>query len=150
MKGVRERLAPDSEPPRVFHWSHAEVSTLESAYNSAVARHPERSDSWSEPRWFDFLKLVMKSQPVVVRGALKFGLKAVAFAMYKHGLIQTCWESGPTDGLGAMTGAWSCNRQAKEKNVRLIETPLMQEIEKYNEVDCKVMMEIISYLRRSN
>jgi len=149
MKAVRERLAPDDDP-RIFHWSHAETSNLQTSYNAAVKRHPERAAAWSEPRWFDFLKQVMKAQPVVVHGALAFGLKAVAQALHQHGLIQTCWESGPTDGLGAMIGAWSCAREAFDKSVRLGEIPLMREIENYNEVDCRVMMEIMTFFRNNH
>lgn len=33
-----------------------------------------------------------------------FGLKSIAQAMQGHGHIQTKWESGPADGLGAMVG----------------------------------------------
>ena len=40
------------------------------AYNSAKARHPDRP--WPDPRLFDFLNLVVRKEPVVVRGALWF------------------------------------------------------------------------------
>jgi hypothetical protein len=145
MHEVKARRAAAGEDPLVFHWSHAEVSTLVSAYNSAVARH--HGKDWPRVRWFDFLKEVARKEPVVVRGALGFGLKAIAKAMFQHGLIETSWGDGPTDGLGAMVGAWSAAEEASKANVALIETSLMSEIEAYNEVDCKVMMEIIHYLR---
>jgi hypothetical protein len=41
-----------------------------------------------------------------VTGAFGFGLKAIARAMAAQGLIETTWEDGPADGLGAMVGAW--------------------------------------------
>ena len=84
----------------------------------------------------------------MVRGALNFGLKSFARAMYSHGLIQTSWGDTKVDGLGAMTGAWWCEAEAQKRGSKLIATDLMQEIASYNEVDCKVMMEIIRYLRR--
>ena len=148
METVRQRLDPDGEEPRVFHWSHAELTTLETAFNSAKNRHPEKD--WGNPRWFDFLTRVAKEEPVVVKGAFGFGLKTVAKAMYTHGHIKTDWEAGPTDGLGAMVGAWSCAAEASERGCGLPETELMQEIAEYNEVDCKVMMEIVRHLRRSH
>jgi hypothetical protein len=144
MAEVQGRLG-STEPPRVFHWSPAEVSSLETAYNSAIRRHPERT--WPEPRWFDFLNRVVKAEPVVVRGALGFGLKAIGKALHKHGLIKTHWEDGPTDGLGAMVGAWSAAAEAHRSGVSLREVELMREIERYNEVDCRVMYEVISWLR---
>ena len=150
MKAVQERISPN-HTPRIFHWSPAETSNLRDAYNAAVCRHPEYAAAWSEePYWFDFLMQVMKAQPVVVRGALGFGLKSVAQAMYKHRLIVSRWDSGPTDGLGAMIGAWRCAVEAKNKDIDLQQVPLMKEIERYNEIDCKVMMEIVRYLRNTH
>ena len=148
MEAVRQRLDPDGEEPMVFHWSHAEATTLETAFNSAKNRHPEKD--WGNPKWFDFLMRVAREEPVVVNGAFGFGLKAVAKAMYTHGHIKTDWEAGPTDGLGAMVGAWSCAAEASERGCGLPETELMREIAEYNEVDCKVMMEIVRHLRRSH
>ena len=52
------------------------------------------------------------------------------------------------DGLGAMTAAWWCDAEARKRDVSMTETGLMQEVARYNEVDCKVMMEILRYLRR--
>ena len=69
-----------------FHWSQAELTALERAYNSARVRHQERAD-WPELGWYDFLQKVMHEEPIVVQGALGFGLKAVANAMHSQGLI---------------------------------------------------------------
>lgn len=145
MDDVISRLAATEAKPRVFHWSHAEKSTFETAFNSAVNRHPDKV--WNKPYWYDFLKNVIREEPVTVQGAFGFGLKAIATAMKKLSYIETGWDAGPTDGLGAMVGAWTAAREAKAKGIKLTETSLMEEIKKYNEVDCKVMMEIINYLR---
>jgi hypothetical protein len=110
-----------------------------------MTRHP--GNTWPSLHWFDFLGKVVKAEPVVVRGAMAFGLKAVAKALYQHKLIETVWTDGPTDGLGAMVGAWWCEDEARRLGVSLGELPLMQEIARYNEVDCRVMMETIHYLR---
>lgn len=150
MGAVSRRLAPAAAPPHVFHWSHAETSTLVTAYNSAVERHPDKASAWTTPRWFDFLRNVMRAEPVVVRGSLGFGLKAIAQAMHAHGLISTNWETGPTDGLGAMVAAWSAAKESADQGIRLTDHPLMREVEAYNEVDCRVMLEIIEYLRQSH
>lgn len=148
MQDTKKRLSTIPDPPVVFHWSHAEVSTLERAYNSATARHPGKP--WTAPQWFDFLKKVIREEPVVVRGALGFGLKAIAKSKHAHGLIETNWGDGPTDGLGAMVGAWTAAREAAGTGRKLSEMPLVKEIEAYNEVDCKVMMEIVRYLRANH
>ena len=103
MHEVRDRLDPTNPTPRLIHWSNAEVTALERAYNSAKARHGENAD-WPDLGWYDFLMKVMREEPVVVRGALGFGLKAVANAMHARGLIETSWADSPVDGLGAMGG----------------------------------------------
>jgi hypothetical protein len=144
MSIVRGRLSPGSEPP-VIHWSPAEESTYEKQYNSAKNRHPDKD--WPTPHWFDFLNRVMKDEPVVIRGAMNFGLKAVAKALHKHGLIETLWGDGPTDGLGAMVGAWRCYEESTKTGQPVQSIGLMQQIAAYNEVDCRVMMEAIRYLR---
>ena len=149
MSAVRERLGPANGTPRIFHWSHAEISALDTAYNSARARHQERAD-WPDLGWYDFLTNVMRKEPVVVRGALSFGLKAVANAMHTRGIIETDWADSPVDGLGAMVGAWRCDEQAQKQVVAMTGLPLMGEIVRYNEVDCKVMMEFVSYLRANH
>ena len=147
MAAVRARLAPSSRA-MVVHWSPHERSTLEEAFDAAVKRHPEKD--WRHPdwAWFDFLARVVREEPVVVRGAHGFGLKAVANAMHALGLVRTKWDEGPVDGLGAMVGAWRCEREAAQAGGRLIDTDLMRGIRRYNEVDCKVMMELVRYLRR--
>ena len=143
MATVTGRLAPGSEPV-VFHWAHHERTEL----RAASARHPEAAAVWPKVHWFDFLREVMQAEPVVVRGAHEFGLKAVTNALHSLGLVHVSWQSGPADGQGAMVGAWWCQHQIDSgENRRLHDLELMQQIEDYNEIDCKAMMDIIRYLR---
>ena len=90
----------------------------------------------------------MREEPVVVRGAHGFELKAVTNAMYDLGLVETRWNEGPADGLGAMVGAWWCEREAARSGGSVRDLEVMKGIERYNEVDCKAMMELVRYLRR--
>lgn len=130
--------------PRLTHWSHAE----EYQWEKAVEKNKLEWISEIEPRWFDLLD-VFRDEPVVVKGALTFGLKEVAKAMKSHGMITTQWGDGPySDGSSAMLGAYHASREAINKGISMRDTPQMKEIVKYNEVDCKVMYEIITYLRR--
>ncbi len=148
MEQVRQRLALQLATPRLIHWSPAEVSFFEKAYDSARAR--QRRPDWPSLNWFDFLQRVVRAEPIVLRGALAFGLKAVAKAMHAHGLIETLWGDGPADGLGAMVGAWWCAEESRRTGVPMSRIDLMQDIICYNEVDCKVMMEIVRYLRENH
>ena len=146
---VRERLDRANSKPRIFHWAHAEPTTLHNAHNSAWNRH-HQPDDWPVLDWYDFLQKVMREEPVVVRGALGFGLKNVANAMHSQGLIETNWADSLVDGLGAMVGVWRCDEEARRLGVPMTSLPLMHEIARYNEIDCKVMMEIVRYLRANH
>ena len=119
---------------------------LKNSFNSTINRHQNKQ--WAEPNWYDFLNLVVRDEPVTVKGSLGFGLKSMAQAMHSHGLIDTVWDSSVTDGLGAMVGAWWSAAEAKTQGCPMRNIELMSEIEKYNEIDCKVMMEVIVYLRQ--
>ncbi len=145
------RVCADRDTPleqaRIFHWSPAETSSLTEAYNAAIVR--QGSPPWPKLPWVDLLNRLMKEQPVTVRGAFAFGLKAIAKAMHAHGLIQTLWSDGPADGLGAMVGAWWCHREASRRGAAMTDLDLMREIERYNEVDCKVMAEVLAFLRQN-
>lgn len=158
METVRRRIAPSVARPLVFHWSPAETSTL-SGLESARERSPERAKAWEgeqEPNWYDFLNRVIKKGPVVVRGPMGFGLKTVGKSLKRHGLIETEWPGGILDGLGAMVAAWSCYAESARTGRPVAELELMDEpdpgaatrgIKQYNEIDSKVMMEVIAYLR---
>lgn len=154
MNAVRDRLAPNILKPMIYHWSAAEVSQAETAYKSALKRLQE--DRLRGLNWFDLWREVFKATPIAVNGAWGFGLKGIAKNMQRHGLIKTTWADGPTDGLGAMAGAWWCYAESQATGVSIndIATPttgrtLMREIRDYNEVDCKVMWEILRYLRET-
>jgi hypothetical protein len=97
--------------------------------------------------WFDVLERVIRAEPVAVTGAFNFGLKAIAKAMHDAGLIETIWKDGPTDGLGAMTATWAAARDAVAREQPLSQHELIIEIGRYNEVDCRAMAEIFTWLR---
>ena len=147
MSAVKLSLSRE-ETPCIIHWSYAEPVNYEEAYDSARQRHPDKG--WPAVNWFDLWARVVRKEPVVVRGALNFGLKSFARAMHSHGLIRTSWGDTNVDGLGAMTGAWWCDDEAARRGCTLSGVDLMREIVRYNEVDCKVMMEIVDYLRKNH
>ena len=140
-----KQLRTSLQDARLFHWSPAETSVLTEAYNAAKVR--QQATDWPELPWIDLLNRVVREQPVTVRGAFGFGLKAIAKALYAHRLIKTSWDDGPTDGLGAMVGAWWCDREAGRLGTSMADLELMKEIENYNETDCRVMAEALAFMR---
>jgi hypothetical protein len=136
----------DVASARLVHWSPAETSNFERAYDNARDRHPDRD--WPVLTWFDLLHEVVQAEPLVVRGAFSFSLKPIARSLHTLGHIRTHWGGGLADGAGAMAGAWNAAVEAKRSGVALGATAVMGEIARYNEVDCRVMAEILDYLRR--
>ena len=126
--------------PRIFHWGHIERTI----YNKLRSK----TKMWGDLNWFDLCKTI-QTEIIVFKDALSYGLKEVANALYKHKLLNTSWKnhSKCLDGLNAMVSMMECNDIAVKNNVSLTNMSIMKDIEKYNEVDCKVMWEIIEVLR---
>lgn len=128
--------------PNFYHWSHAEPT----CYNKALARH---NFKWRQVNFCDLLT-VFKQEPIVIKGNLKYGLKGIAKAMHHHNFIETIWESDNpcSNGLTAMVLAWKVYKKNKMKDIH--NNPIIQDIIKYNIIDCKVLWEIINYLRNNH
>lgn len=131
---------------RLFHWHWAEPSFLETSYNSSVVRHG-RLD-WAGLPWVDLLHGVFKAQPILVGGTSGYGLKEIARALHAEGIIDTLWDDGVGGGMEAMAGAWWADREAAKTGGSMRDFDVMDAIERYNEVDCRVMAEILAWLRR--
>ena len=133
--------------PKCIHWARAE----DIMWSDAVERHNPVSDEWKSWmwNWLDLL-LVFKEEPIVINGCMSFGLKDVASAMKKHGFIKTSWnkKSICVDGQSAMIAARKAHVAARESGVSMKRIPIMKQIIKYNEVDVRVLYEIITYLRK--
>lgn len=137
---------------KLIHWSHAEITF----YNKFLSKHPY--NNYNEFKSFDLYKLFLDNN-IVVKGALNFSLKTIANAMYKNKLINTCWDSSSicSNGLEAMFLAYNLyknNDNIDNNNIVAMQQinpkgHIMKEIIKYNIIDCKVMWEILSYLRNN-
>ena len=101
--------------------------------------------------FYDLYKLFY-DEPIVVKGALNFSLKSIAKALYKNNLIESSWDSSNpcSNGLTAMILANEIYEKVYKKTIDNISyDPVMKEIIKYNEIDCKVMWEIHNLLRNN-
>jgi putative phage-type endonuclease len=137
----------DGKQPRLWHWSHAERTF----YNSTMCRHIELIPAEQLLKnWCDLLK-IFKDEPIVVRGALNFSLKSVVKAFSYHGFIGTNYqESSVSNGLDAMVLAYNEYIKCKKNNKKFTDSNVVKDIEKYNEIDCRVLGEILIYLRASH
>jgi hypothetical protein len=124
-----------------FHWSQAEPTQ----YKKLLRRH---NNSLKNMKFYDLYKLFTKNN-IVVKGALNFSLKSVAKAMFNNNLIESSWdkESPCSNGLNAMLMAY---KLYKHNNIVTTEEPIMKDIIYYNMIDCKVLWEILFYLRNNH
>jgi hypothetical protein len=126
---------------RLFHWSHAEQTMLEKAFE----RHPSLLKLWENHiEWVDMCD-IFTSEPIVIKNALCFKLKDIGNALYSNGLISTYWDSSElSDGLSAMTfGIKYYQKQNKTEE----DYNMFNKIVKYNLIDCKVVWDIVKMLR---
>ena len=86
---------------------------------------------------------ILKKGQVVVNGSLSgFGLKSISTALYNAGLIPLKYDSKCTSGEVSMASALSYYEQKLQEE--------MDDIIKYNTLDCQVIYEILTYLRKNH
>ena len=125
-------------------WTTAECRQFDRAStDSTVSDHI--SDDWKLNDWCDLCDVFQK-EPIVIKGCFKFGLKPIAKAMLNHGMISTKIESKCDSGMIAMVKAWECYK----KSGNPAEADTMKDIAMYNEFDCKVLWDIVRYLRANH
>jgi len=119
---------------KCMHWSNAEPSLFNKlCQNFQIENTLE---------WIDLLK-IFKETKYSKKGLKNFGLKSVAKSLYQNGQIKTFWADDIYDGLGA-------NKLIKDnfqEDFRQIKD--LDKVIYYNEIDCRVLFEILGYLKDS-
>ena len=122
----------------LWHWGAAENYL----YRNAMNKHADLLSKVNLlTEWCDMLKL-FKEEPIITRGMLNFSLKSVVNAFYNNCFIETSYTTDVCNGLDAMVISYEYYENNKVKS------SIMKDIEKYNEIDCKVILEILTYLRK--
>lgn len=121
---------------RLWHWGNAERNL----YISCINRHADILSKYTLiTDWCDMLKL-FKEECIITRGMLNFSLKSVVNAFYNNGYIDTSYEGlDVNNGLDAMIQAFESYKSYSDI--------IMKNIAKYNEIDCRVIWEILQFLR---
>ena len=149
-----EFLSQWSQQPRLRYWCaedkfwhNAECRQFDiAADNNDVERKDHISDNWKiANNWLDLYNVFIQ-EPIVIKDCFKFGLKPISKTMRKHGMIKTNLESQCDSGLTAMINAANCYKNCSNP----IQSDVMRDISKYNEFDCKVLWEILQYLRANH
>lgn len=129
--------------PKMFYW-HADRTFWRSAERRQLEISNKKIDT-ELTNWAD-LSIIFKVEPIVVKDCFKFGLKSIAKSMKNHGMITEHIDSTCDSGMAAQVNAW--DSYSNSKNPR--DCTIMQDIAKYNEFDCKVLWDILSYLRKNH
>jgi putative phage-type endonuclease len=132
----------ESKSQRFVHWGHAEKTNL----RDVLKRHSNHT--WHMLELFDMCSY-FKKYIVVVKGALTYGLKNIVSALHKNGVIKHVWdhESDCTSGMDAMVQFLQIRDEVMEQHIPFSEHDMMGVIRSYNEIDCRVLYDILSYIR---
>ena len=97
------------------------------------------------------LLTIFKEINIVSKGMLNFSLKSVVNSFYNNKFIQTSYNTEITNGMNAMMCAYNKYKLLEISNNFKIKQKInnnFSDVSKYNEVDCKVMWEILIFLRK--
>lgn len=122
---------------RFFHWSQAETLFLENFNNK---NNNTISGFLSNIEFADLYKLFI-TEPICINGSLTYKLKDISKSLSQHGFIESKWNNTDiSNGLNAMLNGCSYYKN-KDKEI-------LDKIKLYNEIDCKVMGEITTWMRK--
>ena len=122
----------------IYHWGHAEYNYL----NYMKEKYPEIK--MPDIRLINILDY-FRTEPIIVQGVFKFGLKSIGSALYKNGLIETTWGEND-NGLDTMIRFKELCK-SHVKNIPLKRNLKVKGIIEYYRIDCQVLYEIIELLR---
>jgi predicted RecB family nuclease len=139
-----ERKILSTNKIRFFHWSAAETSFLESFNNK---NNYILGSFLSQIDFADLYKLFI-TEPICISGCTTFKLKDISKALYNLGLIKSTWKNiDVTNGLTAMLDGCLYYKSIENNTKDEKMNQMFQNIIMYNEVDCKVMGEIVDWMR---
>lgn len=135
---------------KLYHWGKSAEPAM---YTNSILRILQCSNNFKPIKynmWHDLYTL-FKNENIAIKGATSYGLKDIAQAMKINGMIKNYWRPGIFDGIETIALAWSINNELELNNYnKIIDDPRMNCIIEYNETDCKILHEIINYLRENH
>lgn len=132
--------------PTLWHWTNAEKSFWEKSENKQfeiadnVYRKNHISNKWGNNKFTD-LSTLFHSEPIVLKNCFNFKLKDIAKAMRNNKMIQSSYTGNCKSGYSAMISALEYYTTNSDNN------SVLSDIQNYNETDCKILYEILNYLR---
>ena len=124
----------------IYHWGHAEFNYLKYIKD----KYPEII--LPEYRLINVLDF-FRTEPIIVQGVFKFGLKYIGEALYKNKLIKTTWGIND-NGLDTMIEFKDvCKNNTKK--IPLKRYSQIVDIIDYNRIDCQVLYEIVDLMKKT-
>jgi len=121
--------------PKIYYWS-AEPSIWKRA--EIRNKKNKRNLNWTD------MYLIFKTEPIVIRDCFNYSLKSIAKAMKQHGMISCeLLDNSCDSGLNAMFECWKYYNSGKSNET------IMENIINYNQFDCQVLYEILTFMRRN-
>lgn len=133
---------------KLFHWGKSAEPAM---YRNSIACH-NIINSLNDDIWCDLCS-IFQNDCVAIKGALSYGLKNIARAMYNHKMIDTLWneDNNIDSGTNVIVEAYKIYDKLRENNYnKLSEDPRMNNIIKYNKMDCVILQEIMKYIRENH
>jgi hypothetical protein len=123
-------------------WKRSELRQYDRLIDLNETDKSQLVSNWKNINWVDMCH-IFKEEPIGIKGCFNFGLKNIAKALRNHGFINARIESNCTSGMDAMVLAYNAYTKKDENSERIF-----ADVIKYNEFDCKVLYEILVYLRK--
>ena len=122
----------------IWHWGNIEKNMYSKLINKYNINNELKLNNWID------LLSIFKNNSIISKGMLNFGLKEVTKSFYGNKFIKTKYDTSVMDGVDAMIKAFDEYNKFSKNNNYVID---LGEIKKYNNIDCKVIWEILTHLR---
>lgn len=154
LKYMHEKNPTSNEPPLMNVWG-PEERLLRKAISRMQNEEKEQIKDVMNVQVVNMLQVALTGG-VVVKGALSHSLKEMSMALERLGLLEEFegveWgkmERGLTNGVDALGEALLCAEHVYMNGLeRLEQAPNMNNVIKYNELDCLDIARIATYLRK--
>lgn len=132
-------------PVRLFHWSQAEITNI----SDMNGKFDNQWKDFSSDTEFVDMYNVFNKEPIGIKGAFGYSLKSVGNALYKLGYIESKWpESNISNGQNTLFAAGEYYLKKNEKKITNEDKKTFNDIINYNEIDCKMIWEVVEFLRK--
>jgi hypothetical protein len=150
LNSIKQNAKKDTlnDPIKLFHWSQSEITiikTLNNMWNGTL-------NDWIDKTQFIDMHAIINKEKIGIKGSYGYSLKSVGNALYNHGLIKTFWQkssftdiSNGQDALFAGSNYYKKFGNVKDNNDG---KKIFNDFINYNEIDCKMIYEIVRILRQ--